>query len=263
MKKTNQNGNQPRKNASLGHRAYRLLRAALLHAATTFALVLPSLGSLCRGEVVLVDAQQPSGLVAVTAGDAERTAADSTPLTRVEEDWEMVVGEPDLPLSAPQVCTVMTPFEDETNSYVAFYVNHRLNPSAAPGGVEVQFWYGGRQQSWAGQGSNNLLHHADETVSWTQRLEVRDGSLRFEIRNGHSETWGDFGEDHSLRVSVPSTLESLPHYQSATSVNCSGVTFASDRVRSLVLRDVRGYAADGTLLFEESNPVVVFESQSD
>ena len=78
--------------------------------------------------------------------------------------------------------------------------------------------------------------------------------------NGRSSTWGSFGHDNIARLSVATTLTDLNSYSPNVSSANSGVTFAANRVNSLVLKAVRGYSASGDLIAEDTNPVVVFAS---
>ena len=262
----------------------RSLRTAALGMAVTITLILPT---LLNG----VTLAAPAVSVAPTSATASGLEPSSTTLdpeaafslattalifnyvatpavTSVEEDWELVVAQPDTTQSAPQVTTVMTPFSDVQDLYCLFALNHRVSPSYQPGGMEVQMWYQGRQLGWTGL-EQQLLRNSNETVSWTQRLEIRqagDGGdgirLRFKVFNGHSQSWGDFGAQDTLRLTIPTSLADLSTYSSQTSVKYSGVTFASNRVQSLTLKAVRGYANSGELVFQEQDPVVVFSQAS-
>jgi hypothetical protein len=80
--------------------------------------------------------------------------------------------------------------------------------------------------------------------------------------DGQSDTWGSFGGTDPLHLNRTINLTDLSNYHTQTSVRNSGVTFASNRVASLVLKAVRGYSESGELLFEESDPVVVYSSSA-
>jgi hypothetical protein len=185
-------------------------------------------------------------------------------VVRIDEDWELRIGEPSTDLAAPQVGTVMAPCEDGECTYFLFVLNQRFNPTFAPGGLEVQLWEEGEQVSSRKQ-DNDVLHHSDETITWTQRLMVKGlpdaPYLCFRVVDGSSESWGSFGGAEPLHINRATALTDLSGYRSDYSATHSGVTFASHRVQSLVLKAVRGYDAAGTLVFEESTPVVVFESE--
>jgi hypothetical protein len=178
-------------------------------------------------------------------------------LTCIEEEWELVVSEPDALLAAPQLGTVMTPFEDSNDFYLAFAINHRLDPTFSAGGLEVQLWYQGQLLGWQAV-EGGVLSSTNETVRWTQRLEIKGGKLRFSIVQGDSTTWGKFGQGESMHLELDTTLADLNDYHPNVSIESSGVLFASNRVGSLVLKKVRGFAADGTQVSVDSDPIVVF-----
>lgn len=178
-------------------------------------------------------------------------------LIAVEEDWELTITQPDPALGAPQIGTVMTPFEDSGDFYLAFVVNHRFNPAYSVGGMELQLWYQGEQLGWLTFGEG-LLSLPNETIRWTQRLELKQEKLRFSVVQGTSSTWGDFGAGESMHLELTTTLTDLNDYHPGVSARNSGVVFASNRVGSLSLKKVRGYDKNGALVLQDNDPVIVF-----
>jgi hypothetical protein len=226
----------------LSHRNNRrIARSVSLFSVLTIALTLPAFLSVA----------------AATTNDG--------PVTRIDEDWELVITEPDPEVAAPQVETVMSPFQSLDGFYIAFLLNHRSNPSLAVGGMEVQFWTGDHQLGSRRQDSD-VIHHSNETISWTQRLMIKGSNdhryLCFRIVDGQSESWGSFGGSEPLHINMDTTRTDLADYRSSFSVSNSGVLFSSNRVARLVLKAVRGYSSDGELLFEECDPVVVYDGSS-
>lgn len=178
-------------------------------------------------------------------------------LVTIEEDWELIVTEPDAALGAPHIGTIMTPFEDAGDFYLTFVVNHRFNPSFSAGGMELQLWYQGQQLGWQTFGEG-LMSTPNEKVKWTQRLELKESKLRFSVVKGTSTTWGDFGAGESMHLELVTTLTDLNDYHPNVSAENSGVVFASNRVGSLSLKRVRGYDKNGVLVLQDTDPVVVF-----
>ena len=179
-------------------------------------------------------------------------------LTMIEEDWELTVTEPDPAVAAPQLATVMTPFEEAGTLYLSFVMNYRLHPSFTAGGMELELWYQGQQLGWLTVG-DGVLSTPNEKVTWTQRLELKNHSLHFSVMKGDSTTWGSFGQGNSLHMNITTTLTDLNDYHPNVSVDSSGITYASNRVGTLVLKAVRGYDASGELIAQDKDPVVVFE----
>ncbi len=178
-------------------------------------------------------------------------------IVKIEEEWELTITDPDAAVSAPQVSTIMTPFEDADTLYLAFTVNHRVNNSFSPGGMELQLWYQGELLGWFTM-ANEVMGTANEKISWTQRLEVQSGKLRFSIVKGKSTTWGEFGQGESMHLEITTTLPDLNDYHPNVSIESSGITYGSNRVGTLVLNRVRGFDKVGTLVAEDADAVVVF-----
>src|SRR6516162_7266602 len=62
-----------------------------------------------------------------------------TPLpNQIEEDWQVVVANPDPSSSGPQITTCMSPNTDPAASFATFYVNYQDYPSWQPGGMQVK-----------------------------------------------------------------------------------------------------------------------------
>ena len=74
------------------------------------------------------------------AGDTPGNGpAGGSPATdQVEEDWQLVVANPDPTSSGPQITTCMSPSSDPTASFVTFYVNYQDYPDWQPGGMQVK-----------------------------------------------------------------------------------------------------------------------------
>ncbi len=197
----------------------------------------------------------------MTAESPSSTFASLQDVMRIEEDWELVVNEPDQLVSAPQLGTVMTPLKDIEDVYLAFALNHRINPTYTTGGMELQLWYNGNQIGWLSLGNAHFATKG-EKVTWTQRLELKNGKLRFTIANGNSKTWGSFGQGDSIHLSVKTNLGDLNDYHPQVSMANSGVTFASNRVASLVLKAVRAYNSQGQLVASQAAPASVFPPQN-
>jgi hypothetical protein len=80
--------------------------------------------------------------------------------------------------------------------------------------------------------------------------------LIFEIVSGESSTWGDFGGQGYLRAEVDGDLLNLDTYDPEISVANSGVGFASNRVASLVLKEIRVTEWDDDVHVDSTDRVV-------
>ncbi len=185
-------------------------------------------------------------------------ASEPAKVVRVEEDWELVIREPDAQTESPQISTVMAPGGNINGVYFAFSLNHRALPDYSAGGMQVQYWNEGFGLDSMNNSHHDLLATPGETVTWTQSLRVYGDQLIFRVKNGHSTTWGDFGGSGNLRLSKWTTLDDLNNYRTEVSVANSGIGYASNRVTSLVLKRVRGYTQYGDII-EDNTERVVFQ----
>ena len=174
-------------------------------------------------------------LLAIFAvGLATTAELQAIEIVKVEEFWELQVGEPDDNLSAPQVTMTMSPTASLDGRYFVFTLNHRTSPTYDPGGVQVQSW-DGNFLGWTRSGTHNgTLHHDEEVIRWTQKLYFYGDDLVFKVSDGESESWGNFG-GYPLRIQVPTSLTNLNDYRPGLSIEESGVGYAGNRVRSLIL----------------------------
>ena len=186
------------------------------------------------------------------------TFAQDVNIVKVEEDWELIVDQPDTATTAPQVTCMMSPTGDEEGLHMTFELNHKSGAQFVPGGLTAQVWQG---ESWVSTNRGNssaAMASAAETVTWTQSMKVFGNLLRFDIKNGTSSSWGSFGNNHEFRTYVGWDPTNLNSYSPDTSVRLSGIGFASNRVQSLTLKRVRVYDASGAFV-EDTTPRVVYQ----
>ncbi len=217
----------------------------------------PKAGGLALGVVLLL------ALSSVTPAPAQFDGVAAAPfftepVLRIEEDWALVLNEPDGNVDSPQFHTVMSPYDDSEMFFAQVLWNYREVPDFIPGGVQLQSYYGDkliqRRSMEYGQ-----LSTAAETITWTQSLSTDGALLSFEVNNGQSTTWGSFGRD--MRIDDDAGLKSLEGYSTDVTVRESGVTYGSNRVDSMSITQVRYYGASG-LLWVDATPRVVFELSS-
>jgi hypothetical protein len=186
--------------------------------------------------------------------------ADESPagqVVAVEEDWELIIKEPDQETQAPQVSCVMAPTSDDSGVFAAFNLNHKSFPQYDAGGLHLQLWNNQVALASATFPSDALLGTVNEAIRWTMQMRLENGQLIFEVVSGSSDTWGTFGGTGVLNVSVASELGNLDQYQPEYSVANSGVGYAGNRVTSLKLKAVRKLLESGQVL-QDNNPRVVF-----
>ena len=153
----------------------------------------------------------------------------------IEEHWELTVGGPTIDRCAPQVSLVMSPSGDMNSHYFVFLLNHSTSPGFVPGGLQMQHWNGDLLVSTRNSSHGDILSYDNETIRWVQKLSIRDGRIVFDVDDGESETWGSFANGDGLFMPTNVSLQRLNNYQPAVSIGESGITFAGNRVSSLVL----------------------------
>ena len=173
----------------------------------------------------------------------------------VEEHWELQLSQPDSERSAPQVTMVMSPKHDIGATHFLFTLNHVAVPEYQPGGMQVQAWDGENLLQEKAGNTSAALQNSNETVRWTQKLTLQDGTLTFQVVNGESETWNTFGGD-DLSVSVASSLGNLNSYRPSVSLGESQVGYAENRVTSLTLTKLVWVTEDGQV-HEQNAPIPI------
>ena len=191
-----------------------------------------------------------------SAGNA--WSQDVPTVVQIEEDWELVIADPDAGNAAPQITCTISPHKHLNNLHAVLEVNHKTVPYWAAGGVHLQTWAGEYNLTRRSLDSTAPLSTRGETVRWTTRMSLWNNNLSFAIANGTSTTWGNFGGS-TLASSYGTSLNSLNSYSPEFSVRNSGVGFASNRVQSLVLKRVRYRLLNGDVLTDDS-PRVVHQS---
>jgi hypothetical protein len=178
----------------------------------------------------------------VTAGWGEVWGEDSPPPTtlgpvvRIEQDWELIVNEPDDDTASPQVATQMN-LDASGESFAIFAINFQQVPSFWPGGMEIQLW-DGEEVIDVDAFAAYELSQINESIRWTQVLEIKDGKIRFYVKDGNSESFGSFGGT-SFAVDRPTNLANLDQFQVEDTLKNSGVLLGANRVNRLVLKETR------------------------
>jgi hypothetical protein len=178
------------------------------------------------------------GALAIAFTAAAQDAA--VPYDRIEEDWEIVVTEPDPDTHAPQLINVMSPTGDLSEDYGVLELNHCTQPEYVEGGLQLQFWSDEEYQLNYTPQPSLLLAIPAETIRYTVAMSIENGHLKFRVKNGSSTSWGNFGND-SFVVSRPARRPNLSNYSTAVSTSKSRVAFAAHRVEKFSLKRVRYY----------------------
>lgn len=194
--------------------------------------------------------------MALLAGAAIAQGQDLQLVTRVEEDWVLEVGTPDPELGTPEIVNVLTPTGDLNSEYAVFELNHGSLHTYRAGGLQLQGWRGEQEQSVRESDTFNRLATPDETVSYTLAMRLTGGALQLEVLNGQSTTWGAFGSDEQLKLTLTTNLPTLVGYRPDNSVQHSRVNYAKHKVKRFTLHQVRYYVGDQLVATDEQERVV-------
>jgi hypothetical protein len=190
---------------------------------------------------------------------AAANVCQATDVVKVEETWELTVGDPNVERNAPQVTMVMSPSRTARGRYFALTLNFRSQPSYEPGGLQLAVFDNESPVSFANAPIVDSLSAGADTVRWTQRMEVQDGTVTFDVVDGSSESWGAFGGSGWLRQTIHTGRGNLNHYRPSVSLAESEIGYAGNRVASLTLVRIRWYTSNGQV-YEANAP---FDIDSD
>ncbi len=194
-------------------------------------------------------------LVVLTWGGVARAQSDPT-VVRVEEDWELVIGEPAPVSNAPQIVTSISPLGHVESFYATLTLNYQPMPDFTAGGLQFELWDGEVPMVERRFPDQSVLQHVGEVIRWTQVMSLDGNVLTFEVINGTSTTWGNFGGQGYLKDTALTTLGDLNAYSPNVSVTNSGVSYAANRVQSLVLKRVRYFTSTGEMIEDDTARVV-------
>ena len=189
--------------------------------------------------------------LAITPAQAQFAVSPAT--QQIQEDWKLVVANGSPINDGPQIMTYMSPVSDSSNPYAWFMLNVRDVPNPfAGGGMMIQVWnYSDNLlTSSISTGSTAKLNTANETITWTQRMvsNKSTGQITYDIINGNSTTWSNFGSSQGLSSVTFSGPTDLSKYSPQVSASKSRVGWMAGNVTSMTLVAVRQYDNGGGLI---------------
>ncbi|WP_166828537.1 hypothetical protein [Thalassoroseus pseudoceratinae] len=167
----------------------------------------------------------------------------------IEEDWELKIGVPDPALEAPQITATISPRGNLNGIHSVLELNNATLDEYASGGIQLQSWIGEFDGNIRNFPKFQLLSTPDETITWTMQMKHNgDHEVKFEVLNGRSTTWGNFGGQGFLKFNASTVLHDLNQYDPDVSVANSRIGYASHRVKLFCLSEIRYYDASGQLI---------------
>ena len=175
------------------------------------------------------------------------SAADpSAPVYKVEEDWELVVIEPDALNFSPQVNLFISPLSEAESQYFQLQLNYAAENDFSGGGFRVAALATDTVVDQARSATSGALSHNQDNIAWTNVMAVINNEFLFAVKNGTSLAWGNFGGPEYLVRMPAGAVVDLSGYDYANSASTAEVSFGKNRVSKLVLHRVRLYKTDGT-----------------
>ena len=137
------------------------------------------------------------------------------------------------------------PYSGIESDYFILLLNYRTEPCYSAGGMQLQQWDGEQLVDYQNGPSGGELQNTGETITWTQTMSISGGVVTFNLNNGTSESWGNFGGEGYLTKTITTGQTNLNAYDPIVSINESGIGFAGNRVASLTLKRIRWTLSDG------------------
>ncbi|TWU26652.1 hypothetical protein Pla52o_05050 [Novipirellula galeiformis] len=187
------------------------------------------------------------GILLLTLSLAANSYAEEVAISKIEEDWEMVLNEPDPARHSPQVTFFTTPTNDP-NRYFQLQFNHAVDADFSGGGFRVAAVENDQVLSSARSETRAALAADDDRVRWTSVLAAVEGGTLFAIKNGHSNQWGEFGGPEFLVRMNSDALSGLSQYHPQKSLDAVDIGLGANRVDSITLIEVRVFYVDGTVI---------------
>jgi len=175
------------------------------------------------------------------------TSLQAANVVSIEEHWELDVGKPTPSRSSPQASMVMSPRLDLSGTFFIYTLNHKDMPNYSAGGMQVQQWEGDTVRDVHNGPQQGTLSQEGDVITWTQKMEIHEGLLIFQVQDGSSQTWSTFGGAGYLKFSTSTTLNNLNGYRVSNSLGESEVGYAGNRVQTLVLKKLRWVTDDGVV----------------
>lgn len=189
------------------------------------------------------------GMCLISAlADSSVAAADDATIYKIEENWEMVINQPDPITTSPQVTFFTSPSVHSESDYFQLQMNYAADDGFSGGGFHVAAVRDNHIHDEARSRTERTLSTDGERVRWTSVMASIHGKLLFAVKDGHSIEWGDFGGPDYL-VKIPASHWSdLSEYHPQQSLNNVDIGFGANRVASVTLLSVRIFYTDGRVI---------------
>ncbi|MEO1617939.1 MAG: hypothetical protein AAFV88_18945 [Planctomycetota bacterium] len=184
---------------------------------------------------------------------ASTTLADDPKLFLVEEDWEVVITEPDAAINSPQIAFFLFPDAEHDDCYFQLQMNYSAEDGYSSGGFRVGAFCNEVPMDEERSRVSEMLTWDNDRISWTSAMAVFDGKLMYALKDGDGQQWGNFGGPEYLVEMDDQDLHALDHYSPTKSLESLDIGFGKNRVASVRLKRVRLKYTNGHTVTVEIN----------
>jgi hypothetical protein len=164
---------------------------------------------------------------------------------KIEEDWELVVNDPDPITNSPQITFFTCPDATNETCYFQLQMNYAADAGYSSGGFHVAAALDEELVDQARSQTRRTITVDGDRIRWTSVMAVINGEFLYAVKDGHGDDWGAFGGPDYLVRMTSSGEDDLGDYTPAKSLELVDVCFGGNRVASIVLKRVRVYFPDG------------------
>ena len=189
-------------------------------------------------------------------------------VTKIEEDWEVHLNDPEVFDGTPELVHIISPREELWGTHFYLELNHNSQPEFSAGGLQLQRWLGNYVLDYKTLGGKGRLNSSNEVIKYTITMWVTPDNNKVHVEvsgtsshpAGGDTSWGQFGGNGDLKLSGYTVLEDLAGYCRHCSTENTSVTVAAHNIKKFVNTEVRYYNED-TLLSTDSEDQVLHTYQ--
>lgn len=177
----------------------------------------------------------------LTAG-VQITAEDNVVAEKVylvEEDWEVVLNDPEPKINSPQISFFLYPDSTQTDVYFQLQMNFAAEEGYSSGGFRV----GAFQNEVPLDEERSVIREVwnidGDKISWTSAMASWDNKLMYAVKNGSGGQWGTFGGPEYLVEMPEGEIKDLNDYDPQVSIQNVDISFGKNRIASIRLKRVK------------------------
>ncbi|MGV3486543.1 MAG: hypothetical protein ACO1RT_19150 [Planctomycetaceae bacterium] len=184
-------------------------------------------------------------LVFLGMSNLQVCSANEPRIYRIEEDWELVINEPDAASNSPQVTFSTYPDAGLDGHCFQLQMNYAADTEFSAGGFHVAAVKNDSMVDEARSQTRSVLSTNGDRIRWTSIMAVIDGDALYAIKDGFGTQWGSFGGPEYLVRMYSTPTADLSGYTPQKSLDAVDIGFGANRINSITLRQVRSYYTDG------------------